>query len=275
MILAVILAVPRQQINYYQINVIWMSMVCGFFPLSNGKLLNLKSALLSVITFLGLIILNFTVIIQFYRPRFYFPVLSLPFYNYPLIYWILLTLTAFFITSIIFVVLLKKEGQFDELKITDSIKDIFSSRYKILKSLRSIFSYNWVKFSLVVFFVLLITVSNLTYPRLSVKDKKAIDWVKENTSPDEYVLADNLKINFRAKRRTAFAEISRERTHIGELTGEMFIQACYDFDVRVVVNTEFLFGKDDTYDVFLEFLEDNYIKIIEGHIIYARSSPLQ
>ncbi|MHA2239412.1 MAG: hypothetical protein ACXAB2_13780, partial [Candidatus Hodarchaeales archaeon] len=142
-------------------------------------------------------------------------------------------------------------------------------------SLRAIFNYNGVKLALVVFFILLITVSNLTYPRLSANDKKAIDWVKANTSPDEYVLADNLKINFRSKRRTAFAEISRERTNIGELTGEMFIQACYDFDVSVVVNTEFLFGKDDTYDVFLEFLEANYVPIIEGHIIYVRTIPLQ
>ena len=274
MVLAVFFLVPRQQTNYYQVNVIWMAMVCGFFPLSDVKSLNLRSVLISIIVFLGLIILNFTIFIRFYHPRFYFPVLSLPFYSYPFYYWILLTLAAFFISLTIFIVLLKKEGQFDKLKIMNSIKDLSYSRNQAIRSLKRIFNHDGVTFALVVFFVLLITVSNLTYPRLSEKDKKAIDWVKENTSPDEYVLADNLKINFRSKRRTAFAEISRERTHIGELTGEMFIQACYDFDVRVVVNTGFLFGKDDTYNVFLEFLDANYVQIIEGHIIYVRISQL-
>ncbi len=275
MVFAVFLFVPRQQINYYQVNVIWMAMVCGFFPFSDVKSLNLRSALLSVIVFLGLIILNFTIFIRFYHPRFYFPVLSLPFYSYPSYYLILLTLAALLIALTVFIVLLIKDGQFDGLRITDSVKEVFSSRHQMLRSLRGLFNYNGVKLGLVVFFILLITVSNLTYPRLSEKDKKAIDWVKANTSPDEYVLADNLKINFRAKRRTAFAEISRERTHIGDLTGEMFVQACYDFDVRVVVNTGFLFGQDDTYDVFLEFLEANYVPIIEGHIIYVRISHLK
>jgi hypothetical protein len=220
-------------------------MVCGFFPFSEVKSLNLRSALLSVIVFLGLIILNFTIFIRFYRPRFYFPVLSLPFYSYPSFYLILLTLAALLIALTVFIVLLIKEGQFDGLKITDSVKDVFSSRHQILRNLRAIFTYNGVKLALVVFFILLITVSNLTYPRLSAKDKKAIDWVKANTSPDEYVLADNLKINFRSKRRSPFAEISRERTHIGELTGEM------------------------------EFLEANYVPIIEGHIIYVRIGQLK
>ncbi len=275
MLFSVFLFVPRQQANYYYLSVPLMAMVCGFFPLSDFKSFNLRSTLLSVIVFFGFIILNFTIFIRFYRPRFYFPVLSLPFYSYSSYYWIQLTFVAFFIALCVFIVFLIKEGQFDGLKITDSVKDIFSSRHQIFKSLRGILSYDGVKLALVVFFVVLITVCNVTYPRLSAKDRKAIDWVKVNTSPDEYILADNLKINFRSGRRSAFAEISRERTHIGELTGEMFIQACYDFDVRVVVNTGFLFGKDDTYDVFIEFLEDNYAQIEVGHTIYVRATSLQ
>jgi hypothetical protein len=230
---------------------------------------------LSVIVFLGFIILNFTIFTRFYRPRFYFPVLSLPFYSYPSYYWIQLTSAAFLIALTVLIVFLIKEGQFDGLKIRNLAKNVTTSPYQILKDLRDVLNHDGVKIGLVVFFVLLITVTNVTYPRLSAKDKKAIDWLKANTSPDEYVLADNLKINFRSKRRSPFAEISRERTDIGELTGEMFIQACYDFDIRVVVNTEFLFGKDDTYNVFIEFLEANYISIIEGYTIYVRKSPLQ
>ncbi len=275
MVFTVFFFVPRQQSNYYQIVVLWMAMVCGFFPLSDVKSLNSRSALLSLIVFLGLIILNFTFFIMFYRPRFYFPVLSLPFYSYSSYYLILLILAAFLTFLIIFTVFLVKEGQFEGFKLSDSVKDAFSSHHQFLKTLRGIFNNGEVKFALVVFFILLITVTNLTYPRLNAKDRKAIDWVKANTSPDEYVLADHLKINFGSKRRSAFAEISRERTRIGELTGEMFIEACYDFDVRVVVNIGFLFGKDDTYDVFLEFLEANYVPIIEGHLIYVRTSPLQ
>ncbi len=130
MVFAVFFFVPRQQTNYYQINVIWMAMVCGFFPLSDVKSLNLRSWLLSVIVFLGFIILNFTIFIRFYRPRFYFPVLSLPFYSYPSFYLILLTLAAFFIALTIFIILLIKEGQFDGLKITDFVKDVLFYRKK-------------------------------------------------------------------------------------------------------------------------------------------------
>ena len=102
-----------------------------------------------------------------------------------------------------------------------------------------------------------------------------MDWIKANTSPNEYVLADSLKINFWTLRRSPFAEISKDRTFIGELTGEMFIEACYEYEIRYVVDTGRLFGELDTYDVFLEFLAENYVPIFEGHIIYVRTTSLK
>ena len=69
MVFTVFMFVPRQQSNYYHIIVLWMAMVCGFFPLSDFKSLNLRSALLSVIVFLGLIILNFTFFIMFLKTK--------------------------------------------------------------------------------------------------------------------------------------------------------------------------------------------------------------
>ena len=86
-------------------------------------------------------------------------------------------------------------------------------------------------------------------------------------------LLNNLKINFRAKRRSPYAEISGWRTRFEELTGEMFIEACYEYDIRVVVNTERLFAKHDTYNVFLAFLEENYVLIIEGYILRKSNTP--
>ncbi|MFB0544277.1 MAG: ArnT family glycosyltransferase [Asgard group archaeon] len=139
---------------------------------------------------------------------------------------------------------------------------------------KDIFNQDVAKIVLAASLIVLIAITNVSYPPLSEKDKKAIEWVKENTSPDDYVISDNLKINFWAERRSPFAEVSKDRTHLGKLTGEMFIEACYDFDIKVVVNTGRLFGEYGTYDVFLAFLYENYNPIQEGYIIYVRTSPL-
>jgi hypothetical protein len=123
--------------------------------------------------------------------------------------------------------------------------------------------------------IVLIATTNVSYPALSETEKKTIEWVKANTSHDEYILSDDLNINFRAKRRSPFAEISQDLTELGRLTGERYIEACYEFDVRVVVNTGRLFEKYETYKIFLVFLEANYVPIEEGYTIYARTTPLQ
>jgi hypothetical protein len=276
MISGVFFLVPAQNPNYYEINVIWMSMGCGFFPLSDFKSLNLRSALLSAIVFLGLIILNFTFFIQFYPSHSYFSVISSPLYNYLSNYWIQIFFASFIIALILFIVHLIRAGQFNGFVIKNSVKRIISSPSQILKDLRAVLNHDGVKIGLVLFFIILIAVTDVTYyPRLSAKDKNAIDWVKANTSPDDYILADNLKINLRAKRRSPFAEISDHRTRVGELTGEMFIEACYEYNIRVVVKTRELFDRYETYDIFLEFLEANYVPIKEGHIIYVRTSSLE
>jgi len=120
----------------------------------------------------------------------------------------------------------------------------------------------------------MIAITNISYPRLDEQNKETIDWLRANTTADEYVLTDNLKINFRAERRSPFTEISIDRTNLGQLDGEMFIEACYEYDIRVIVSTGRLFGRYEEFDVFLEFLDENYDEIQVGHTIYLRTTAL-
>jgi len=145
---------------------------------------------------------------------------------------------------------------------------------KIKFNQKDIFNKDTAKIVLAASLIVLIAITNVSYPRLSETDREAIDWVKENTSPDDYVISDNLIINFWAERKSPFAEVSKDRTHLGELTGEMFIESCYDFDVKFVVKTGRLFGAYGTYDVFLAFLDDYYNTTQAGYTIYYRTSPL-
>jgi len=133
----------------------------------------------------------------------------------------------------------------------------------------------WEISKVVLAIILLIPiVTSVSYSRLSERNDQTINWLEDNTSSDEYILTDNLNINFLAERRSPFAEISIDRTRLGQLNGEMFIEACYEFDVRVVVFTGRLFGRYKEYDVFLDFIFENYEVIHKGFFIYWRSSPL-
>jgi hypothetical protein len=239
-------------------------MVCGFFPLPDVKSLNLKS-----------IILSFAVIINLFLYKIYR-------YSNPGIARIayfdhFLSFVAFISTLVALIsiiAILMKEKQFIEFRIETFIKNAVSSPYQIIKGLKSIFNNNLTKLVMASTILVLIATTGVSYPSSSEKDILAIEWIKTNTSPDDYILADDLKINFRAKRRSPFAEISKDRTELGELTGEMFIEACYEYDIRYVVDTGRLFGYYDTYEVFLDFLKDNYVKIKEGYAIYIRTTPL-
>jgi len=264
MVFAVLFSVPRPYRNYYQMNILFMAMVCGFFPLPNFKALTFKSMML-----------NFVVILNLFLYKIYrysnFNVVRVAYFDH---YLSKVALTATLIALIALFAILIKEKQFSEFRINDHVKIAFSSPYQILKSLKSILNKDISKLVVASALILIIATTGVSYPSFSESEKKTIEWIEANTAPDDYVLADDLKINFRAKRRSPFAEISIDRTLIGELTGEMFIEACYEYDIRVVVNTERLFGNYDTYNVFLEFLEDNYVPINEGYTIYIRTAPL-
>ncbi|WP_287588053.1 glycosyltransferase family 39 protein, partial [Candidatus Borrarchaeum sp.] len=265
MILAVFTFVPSQNTNYYQINILFMSMVCGFFPLPDFKALNFKSLIPNFIVILNLLLYK---IYRYSNSN----VAGFAYFEH---YLAKVALAATLITLIAFIVILTKEKQITELKISDRAKKLLSSPYQVLKGLKNVLNKDVTKLVLASALIVIIATTGVSYPSLSESDKKTIEWIKANTSPDDYVLADDLKINFRAKRRSPFAEISTPRTRFGELTGEMFIEACYEFDIRVVVKTRRLFDSFDTYDVFLEFLEINYVPIKEGHIIYVRTTPLK
>ena len=179
------------------------------------------------------------------------------------------------IALIVLIIFMVKNGRFSEFRIKDHLKNLFSSPYQIWNRLRNLFIKDEVRIIIAIFFLTLIATTYVSYFPISESDEKSIEWIKANTSPDEYVLADSLKINFWTLRRSPFAEISKDRTFIGELTGEMFIEACYEYDIRFVVDTGRLFGELDTYDVFLDFLAENYVPILEGHTIYVRTTSLK
>ena len=264
MVFTIFLFVPRQYFNYYEANIPLMAMVCGFFPLPNYKSLNFKSVMLNSIVVLNLLLY------KIYR-HFYLTEYKVGFFS-QVLGQIAIVVTLIFVVA--FIVILTKEGQFSEIRISSPIRNVFSSSSQILNHLKRILNHNLVKFVLASALIVLIATTGVSYPVLSERDKKAIDWIKANTSPDDYILTDDLKINFRATRRSPFAEISKDLTDLGELTGEMFIEACYEYDIRVVVNAGRMFAYRDTYNVFLEFLEENYVPIKEGHTIYVRTTPL-
>lgn len=283
MVVAVFLFVPRQYYNYYEINIPLMAMVCGFIPLPDLKSLDTKLA-----------ILIFSVIVN---------VLLFPIYRFLTQGMVLrhyftqgmgqAALLLFLFTLIALILIVIIEGQFAEVGIYYQVKKAVSFPYQMLKlsvlknllnltrlrsttlkCLNSILNRNVAK-ALAASLIVLIALTNVSYPPPSETDRKTIDWIKANTSPDDYILADNLNINFRAVRRSPFAEISYDRTKQGKLTGEMFIEACYEYDIQVVVNTGRLFGNYDTFNVFLEFLKENYVQIEVGHTIYVRTTSLQ
>jgi len=264
MVFAIFFLIPRPYRNYYHANILFMAMVCGYFPFPDFKSLSSKS-----------IIFNFVVIINLFLYKIFrysnLNIVRVAYFNH------YLSKVAFAVTLIALIVLIAiliKEKQFTELRINDQVKNAFSSPFQILKGLKSILNKDVTKLVVVSALIVIIATTGVSYPSLSENDKKTIEWIEANTAPEDYVLADDLKINFRAKRRSPFAEISIDRTLLGELTGEMFIEACYEYNVRVVVNTGRLFGNYDTYNVFLEFLEDNYVPINEGYTIYIRTAPL-
>lgn len=265
MVFAIFFFIPRPYRNYYQMNILFMAMVCGFFPLPDFKSLNSKS-----------MILNAAVIINLFLYKLYrysnFNAAKLAYFEH---YLAKIALTATLISLIAIIVILIKEKQFTKLKINDHVKNAFSSPYQILKGLKIILNKDVSRLIVVSAFIVIIATTGVSYPNPSESEKKTLKWIEDNTSSDDYILSDDLKINFRAKRRSPFAEISIDRTDLGELTGDMFIDACYEFDVRVVVNTGRLFGTYDTYNVFLEFLEEKYVPINEGYTIYVRTTSLQ
>jgi hypothetical protein len=265
MVFAIFFFVPRPYRNYYQMNILFMAMVCGFYPLPHFKALNSKS-----------LIVNLVVILNLFLYKIYrysnLNIVRVAYFDH---YLSKVALAATLIALIAFIAILIKEKQLTEFRIKGLVKNTFSSPIQILKGLKNILNKDVTKLVVVSALIFIIATTGVSYPSLSENDKKTIEWIEANTSPDDYVLADDLKINFRAKRRSPFAEVSIDRTLLGELTGEMFIEACYEFDVRVVVSTERLFGNYDTYDVFLEFLEENYVQIHEGYTIYVRMASLQ
>lgn len=265
MVFVVFFLVPGQGSNYYHVNALWMSMVCGFFPISNFKSLNLKQAILVFLVIANLLLY------KIYR-YLNLGIARIMYFNHALGI-IAITLSMFSLIALF--VLIIKERQFTGVNLNvNEIRNFFLP-HQIFNRIRAILSQNSTKIVLVSAFLILIATTNVSYPPLAGRDKQVIDWIKTNTSPNEYIIVDDLKINFRAKRRSPFAEISKDRTDLGELTGEMFIEACYDFDVRVIVNAGRMFDYRDTYIVFLDFLEANYAKIEVGHTIYVRTSPLQ
>jgi len=132
----------------------------------------------------------------------------------------------------------------------------------------TLFTKETAKVVLVISLIIFVSLTTVSYPSLKESDKLAIEWLKSNTQADEYILSDNLNLNFHAERRSPFAEISIDRTRLGQLNGEMFIETCYEFDIQVVVSTGRLFEEYGTYEVFLEFLDENYRAIHVGHTIY-------
>jgi len=267
MVFAIFFISPRQYANYYLALILWMSMVYGLFPFPDLKSLMSKTEL---IILNGIIVLNLFIYkiyryLNLYIPRAtYFSHVSAQ-----------IALVATSVALITFIIILIKEARFIDVGINDQVKKTISLPYQILKRLKSIFDGDGVRFTVAVLFIVLIATTYVSYFPRSGKDIKAMDWVKANTSPDDYVLADDLTINFWTLRRSPFAEISKDLTELGKHTGEVFIEACYEYDVRVVVDTGRLFGKYETYDVFLEFLENNYVQIKEGYLIYVRTDPLQ
>jgi 4-amino-4-deoxy-L-arabinose transferase-like glycosyltransferase len=267
MVLSIFFFVPRAHPNYYYALLLWMAMVCGFFPFPDFKSLSLK---------IEILILNFIIILNLLSYKIYrysnLDISKASYFNH------FSATIALFVTSIALIVLIIfiiKERQLSEFKIKAHVKNLFSSPYQIWKRLRSLVIKDEVRIVIAILFIALIATTYVSYFPISESDKKSMDWIKANASPDEYVLADSLKINFWTLRRSPFAEISKDRTFIGELTGEMFIDACYEYDIRYVVDTGRLFGELDTYDVFLEFLAENYVPILEGHTIYVRTTSLK
>jgi len=104
--------------------------------------------------------------------------------------------------------------------------------------------------------------------------KLAVEWLQDNTAPDEYVLSDHCVINIMAVRRGPFAEVSVDRTRVGQLDSDMLIQAVLQYKIRVIVVSGRAFGKFDFYDPFMDFVEENFTPIMAGYIIYTREVPL-
>jgi 4-amino-4-deoxy-L-arabinose transferase-like glycosyltransferase len=265
MVLTLFLFVPRQYVNYYEVNILWMSISCGFFPFPSYKSLNSK-----------LVTVNFIIVanLLFYKVYRHFNLHTarMAYFDH---YLSQLALICSFIGLAALTVIIIIDRRFNEEASKKQPKNFNFFLNQSFKSLRNIFSRDGIKIIIVISLTFLIATTYFSYFPISEKDKTTIDWIKANTSPDEYILSDDMKINFWAKRRSPFAEISKDRTDLGELTGEMFIEACYDFDVKVIVNTGRMFDYRDTYIVFLEFLEANYAQIELGHTIYVRTISLQ
>ena len=265
MVLTTLLFVPRQYANYYDANILWMSISCGFFPLPSYKSLNSK-----------LLTVNFIIVanLLFYKVyrHFNLDMARIAYLNHYLSQ-VALVITLIGLAALT-IILIIDEG-FNELATNSKPKNSKYFLSQIFKSLKNTFSRDGIKIIIVISLTFLIATTYFSYFPISEKDQNTISWIKANTSPDEYILSDDMKINFWAKRRSPFAEISKDRTDLGELTGEMFIQACYDFDIRVIVNAGRMFDYRDTYIVFLDFLEANYAQIEVGHTIYVRTTPLQ
>jgi hypothetical protein len=265
MALTTLLFVPRQYANYYDVNILWMSISCGFFPLPSYKLLNSK---LATVNFIIVANLLFYKVYRHYNLH----AARMAYFDH---YLATLALVTTLIGLAALTVILIIDRRFNEVLTNKQPKNSKFFFYQFFKSLRNIFSKDGLKTIIVISLTFLIATTYFSYFPISEKDQTTIDWIKANTSPDEYILSDDMKINFWAKRRSPFAEISKDRTDLGELTGEMFIEACYDFDIRVIVNTGRMFDYRDTYIVFLEFLEANYAQLEIGHTIYVRTTPLQ
>ena len=102
----------------------------------------------------------------------------------------------------------------------------------------------------------------------------AVEWVKVTIAPDEYILCDDTNINIMSQRRGPFAELSIDRTELGNLDSDMLIQSLYDYNIRAVVVTGRLFGRYSTFNDFMGFVWWYYTKIEVGLTIYVRDSPL-
>ncbi len=265
MALTTLLFVPRQYANYYDVNILWMSISSGFFPLPSYKSLNSK-----------LVTVNFIIVanLLFYKVYRHYN-LDAARMAYLDHYLATLALITTFIGLAALTVIIIIDRKSNEVATNNQPKNYKFFFYQFFKSLRNTFSQDGIKIIIVISLMFLIATTYFSYFPISEQDQTTIDWVKANTSPDEYILSDDMKINFWAKRRSPFAEISKDRTDLGELTGEMFIEACYNFDIKVIVNAGRMFDYRDTYIVFLEFLEANYAQIEVGHTIYVRTTPLQ
>ncbi len=265
MALTTLLFVPRQYANYYDVNILWMSISSGFFPLPSYKSLNSK-----------LVTVNFIIVanLLFYKVYRHYN-LDAARMAYLDHYLATLALITTFIGLAVLTVIIIVDRRFNEVATNNQPKNSKLFHYQFFRSLKNIFSQDGIKTIIVISLMFLIATTYFSYFPISEQDQTTIDWVKANTSPDEYILSDDMKINFWAKRRSPFAEISKDRTDLGELTGEMFIEACYNFDIKVIVNAGRMFDYRDTYIVFLEFLEANYAQIEVGHTIYVRTTPLQ